>query len=111
MNKVHKLFSRFLGSVYSSLFVIMDEEFLKSPDLDPDLAEDSFKANLLLAGLIGVFALSTFVAFMLNEGTYLFVDPILKKYWPNCEWVAENKLVTGEIQSSTCKKCNDTPRM
>ena len=51
---------------------------------------DVWKANLCLAGLMAVFVLLTFVAFLLTDGRSYCVVPLLRKYFPTCRWVVDD---------------------
>ena len=62
---------------------------------------DVIKANMCLAGVIGVFMFLTFIAYLLNEGQRYCVIPILRKIWPKCKWVARHDKLDSDEYDKT----------
>ena len=55
--------------------------------------EEILLANLCLAGVIAVFIIFTFMAFLLTDGKAYCVIPLLRRFWPTCKWVDEQNRV------------------
>ena len=51
--------------------------------------EDLYKANLLFAGIIGLYLLLVFIAFLCTEGRKKYIIPLLRRWWPSHSWVRE----------------------
>ena len=51
--------------------------------------QDVIKANLCLAGIIGIFLALTLLAYLLTEGRSYCVIPLLRMTCPQCTWVRQ----------------------
>ena len=60
---------------------------------------DYYKANCLLLGIIGLFFLSAFVAFLLTDERQNFVVPVLRKVCPKHRWVAHEDDILKEMRN------------
>ena len=55
--------------------------------------KDATRANVLLAGIIGIFLFLTLVAFLFTDGKHFFVIPLLRKCFPSSRWVVRHDKV------------------
>ena len=60
------------------------------------MSTDVLKANLCMAGIVGVFVLLTLLAYLLTEGKSYCIIPILRKTCPTCAWVKDYDNVMDE---------------
>ena len=69
-----------------------------------DKTNDTIKANLYLAGIIGTFLFLTLIAFLFTEGRALCVIPIMRLCCPKSRWVNEQNKIESEHEESNLLK-------